>query len=235
MRSFAWNTGLTALVGLLALFLSPDLTAQQRLDLGVHVTPQALSMHSEERDGFREGNFVYTEGGSGVDVGISAGAYLEYEVVPGLSLRAGVDMVRKRYRYDVRQTRLDSVAGNSGLNRIVYMAMEIPVSVIYRFDYFRNNDRFLVGAGGVIGRFVGDPQAETAFYRGNSGGDNFEYRNYSLHVLAGYERYLSDRFVLGFEPYISYAPTPDRFHLETRTDAVSGLEAGLSVRLRFDN
>lgn len=235
MRSNLLQVCRLAGASLLFTFLLTPLTAQQRLDLGVHLTPQLLSIQAEARDVEPEGNFSYTEGGNGLDVGWAAGGYLEYEVSPGLYLRGGVDVVRKRYRYPVTAYREDATLNASGTNRVVYMALEVPVSVIYRFNYHRNNDRFLLGVGGVANRWVGDPQLETAFYRGSSNRPPFRYNRHAITVFGGFERFIGSRFVIGLEPSISYVPQPSSFRLETRTTAVAGLEAGLSLRLRFDN
>ena len=228
--------GLIACLGLLFVVSFHPLRAQQRLDLGVHIAPQMQFVHSELRPGFGDDAVVYTEGGKGVAAGYGVGAYLEYELVGGLSLRAGVDLARKRYTYDVRISRPDTLTQNvGGTNRIVFMAMEVPVSLIYRFGFLPNDDQLLVGAGGVIARWIGDPQLETDFYRGSATHPPFTYSPYSLKVFAGYERYVSSRFVLGVEPFLSYSPQPNEFRLESRTTAVADLEAGLSVTLRFDN
>ena len=236
MLFFARYTGLLASVGLLLLTIHPPLSAQQRLDVGIHFTPQTTFVRSDARREFREGTLVYTEGGSGVDLGYGFGGYLEYEVLPGLSLRAGIDVSRKRYRYEVREVRIDGTPSTAtGTNRVVFMAIEVPVAVIYRFDYLPNNDRFLVGAGGVAGRWVGDPLLETDFYEGSSNHPPLAYSPYSLKVFTGYEHYIGSRFLVGIEPYVSYAPRATEFRLESRTTALTDTEAGVTLTLRFDN
>ncbi len=236
MRICVRSVGVFFFLSLLTLFSSVPLCAQQRLDLGVHLTPQLLFVRSERRSGFTRDALDYTEGGGGVAVGFGVGAYLEYEVLPGLSLRAGVDMARKRYAYDVWRHRTDSTSlSGQGVNRIVFMAMEVPVSVIYRFGYLPGAGQFLVGAGGVIARHIGDPQLETEFFGGSSNHPPFTYSSYSLKIFAGYERYLGSRFVAGLEPYLSYAPQATEFLLESRTTAVADLEIGVAMTLRFDN
>ncbi|NJB86367.1 hypothetical protein GGR26_002135 [Lewinella marina] len=226
---------LAAVLFFFAVFPS-SLAAQQRLDVGVHLTPQLLPIQALNRGEVeREGDLMYTSGEDGIDLGVSAGGYLEYEVASGLFLRGGLDVVRKRYRYTVHAKRADASLDQSGVNRVAYTAMEIPLAILYRFDYLPNNDRFLIGVGAVAGRWVGDPQLKSAFYRGSSNHPPFRYNPYTLNLFAGFDRYLDSRFVLGFEPYVSYSPTPTEFRLETRTKAVAQLEAGLSLRLRFDN
>ncbi|THH40588.1 hypothetical protein [Neolewinella litorea] len=235
MRTNLLRSSCLMVVSLASTFLCSALWAQQRLDVGVHLSPHVLTIHSETKTPVREGGLSYTEGENGVELGWAAGGYLEYEVVSGLFLRAGVDVSRKRYRYAVNARREDPSLDESGTNRVVYMAIELPVSVIYRFDYLPNNDRFLVGVGGVANRWVGDPQLETAFYRGSSNRPPLDYNRHSFTVFGGFERFLSSRFVMGIEPFVSYSPWPTEFRLETRTDAVAGLEAGVALRLRFDN
>ncbi len=221
---------------LLALLSFSPLRAQQRLDLGVHFTPQTLLVHSEPRQGVGDDALVYSEGGGGVAVGFGAGAYLEYEVCSGLSVRAGADLARKRYAYDVRRSQPNTGEGDErGVNRVIFVAMEVPVSVVYRFGSLRNGNGLLIGFGGVVTRFIGDPQLETAFFGGSSNDPPISYSPHALRVLAGYERYVSSRFLFGIEPYVSYSPRPTEFRLESRTTAVANLEAGISLTLRFDN
>ncbi|WP_157974480.1 hypothetical protein [Lewinella sp. IMCC34183] len=193
-------------------------------------------MESRARKDFSEGVLAYTAGGSGVAIGYTVGGYLEYAITSRLSVRVGIDVSRRRYRYDVSESRQDTAFSTlTGENRIVYMAIEAPAAVLYHFDYGPDNDRFLVGVGGTLARWVGDPLMETTFYFGSSNRPPFTYSPYSLRLFGGYEHYIADRFVVGIEPFVSYAPTPTEFHLEHSTVAYAAWEAGISLRLRFDN
>lgn len=235
MRSIARFFFTAILLGLLCGLPVSAVTAQQRLDLGIHFSPQLMPLRAEVRPDFQEGTVGYTEGGDGLDLGFTTGAYLEYALGSRLSLRGGLNLSRRRYRYPVSEYRTDGSLVRSGTNRVVYTAMELPFAVIYHFDYLRNNGRFLLGAGGVPLRFVGGPQLKTIDYLGSSSNAPIEYRTYSLHVFAGYDHYLSDRFVLGIEPFVSYSPSGDVLMLESRTVGVADLEAGVALRIRFDN
>lgn len=228
-ESIHWSIIFSALY----IFLSPfnSLSGQQRLDLGVVFSPEFNRVQSTARVSEIEQGRTY--GGDGLSVGFVAGAYLEYELLSGLYLRGGLNYARQRYSYDVRRDPVAETEPTTALNRIVYTAMEIPVAILYRFRYAPNNDRFLIGFGGVVDRWLGDPQVETDFVAGSSDRSFIQEAYRSVNAFIGYDRYLSDRFVLGIEPYISYSPT--QFHFETQSVAKNTLQGGIALRLRFDN
>ena len=174
-----------------------------------------------------------TTGHEGVSVGFVVGAYLEYEVFGGLSLRGGANYTRKRFNYAVTQEVSETDEVFHGHNRVVYTAIELPVALVYRFPYLSNNDRFLVGLGAIVDRWVGDPQVETPFVAGSSRRDYIQESYSSINVFAGYDHYVSDLFVLGIEPYLSYSPTEFGFDTETRSS--NQFQFGIALRLRFDN
>ncbi|WP_116109153.1 outer membrane beta-barrel protein [Lewinella sp. IMCC34191] len=214
------------------LIIPSSSTAQQRLDLGVMVGPEVNWITSEPWESELPG--LQTTGGTGVSLGYTAGAYLEYEIFSGLFLRGGLNYTRKRYNYDVSQRQPengDEIANSS--NRIVYTAIEIPVAILYRFLYLRNNDRFAVGVGGVVDRWLGDPQVETDFVAGSADRSYIDEAYRGVNFFVGYDHYISDRFVLGIEPYIAYSPT--RFRFETASISKNDIQAGIAARLRFDN
>ena len=174
-----------------------------------------------------------TTGHEGVSVGFVLGAYLEYEVFGGLSLRGGLNYTRKRFNYAVSELTPESGEVREGNNRVVYTAIELPFALLYRFRYFGNNDRFLVGVGAVVDRWLGDPQIETPFVAGSAYRDYIQESYQAVNFFVGYDHYISDRFVLGIEPYISYSPNELRFDSETLSS--NQLQAGVALRLRFDN
>lgn len=208
-----------------------SLSAQQRLDLGVVLGPELNHITSEARES--QANGVRTTGESGSSVGFVAGAYLEYEVFGGLSLRGGLNYTRKRFNYAVSEQRSENEAINYGNNRVVYTAIELPFALLYRFRYLPNNDRFIVGVGAVVDRWLGDPQVETPFVAGGADRDYIQESTRSVNFFVGYDHYISDRFIVGVEPYISYSPT--EFEFDTETLSSNQLQAGISLRLRFDN
>ncbi|MGB3798916.1 MAG: outer membrane beta-barrel protein [Lewinella sp.] len=205
--------------------------AQQRLDLGVTFGPEVNWISSEPRESVLPGD--RTTGTNGAAVGFMAGAYLEYEVLNGLFVRGGLNYARKRFNYGVSQGMSGEGEVNYSNNRIVYTAIEIPVAILYRFPYLPNNDRLYTGVGGIVDRWLGDPQIETDFVAGSSDRSFIQEAYRSVNVFVGYDRYISDRFVVGIEPYISYSPT--YFHFETETVSKNNIQAGVAVRLRFDN
>lgn len=205
--------------------------AQSPLDVGVHLTPQVRYINSRPAE-VRQTNLP-TTGGDGLAVGMGGGAYLEYEFAPGWSARAGVDFSYKRNHYTVTRTftELDSTA--TGHNRIAYASIEVPVSVVYHFDYRKHDNRFLVGLGTTVNRWNGAPIFRTKFFGKGSVAEPVATAKHSVTLFAGYEHPVSDLLVMSYEPYIAYVPT--RFNLETASQARVFTEIGLSVRLRLDN
>lgn len=208
-----------------------SLSAQQRLDFGFVLGPELNHITSEARE--TNGDRALTTGHSGVSVGFVTGAYLEYEIFGGLSLRGGLNYTRKRFNYAVTELRPESGEVREGNNRVVYTAIEVPFALLYRFHYLPNNDRFIVGVGAVVDRWLGDPQIETPFVAGSADRDYIQESYRSVNFFVGYDHYISDRFVVGIEPYVSYSPTEFRFDTETLSS--NQLQAGISLRLRFDN
>ena len=228
-QSIHWSIIISALY----IFLCPfnRVSGQQRLDLGVVLAPEFNRVQSiAQPSGLERGR---TYGGQGLSLGFVAGAYLEYEVLSGLYLRGGLNYARQRYSYDVRRDPGQVGEPNEGKNRVVYTAIELPVAVLYRFHYSANNDRFLFGVGGVLDRWLGDPQVDAVFVPGSLDRSYIQEAYRSVQAFVGYDHYVSDRFVLGIEPYVSYSPT--RFQFETESTGKNTLQGGIALRIRFDN
>lgn len=213
------------------------LVGQSPLDVGIHLTPQMryiASTPSEQRP-----SVAPTVGHDGLALGMGGGAYLEYEFAPGWSARGGVDFSYKRNHYLVTRTvqpaegSEDPVQILEGHNRIAYASIEVPVSVVYHFDYRRHDNRFLIGAGTTLNRWNGTPTLRTRFYRKGSVDEPVSVAKHSLTVFGGYEHPLSYSLVMSLEPYLTYVPS--EFLLESASRSRIIAEAGLSVRLRLDN
>ena len=218
------------------LFVLP-LAAQSPLDVGVHLTPQMRYIASTPAE--VRPSVAPTVGQDGLALGMGGGAYLEYEFAPGWSARGGVDFSYKRNHYRVTRTvppaegSMDPVQYLEGHNRIAYASIEVPVSVVYHFDYRRHDNRFLIGAGTTLNRWNGTPTLRTRFYRKGSADEPVSVAKHSLTVFGGYEHPLSYSLVMSFEPYVTYVPS--KFLLESASQSRIIAEAGLSVRLRLDN
>ncbi len=208
-----------------------SLTAQSPLDVGIHLTPQVRYITSSATE-IRQTN-IPTVGQDGLSVGMGGGGYLEYEFAPGWSARGGIDFSYKRNHYTVMRTFTETGETLEGHNRIAYASIEVPVSVVYHFDYLRHDNRYLVGVGTTLNRWNGSPTFRTSFFRKGSVDEPVSVAKHSLTVFGGYEHPLSDTFVLSFEPYVAYVPS--EFLLETSSRSKIFLESGLSVRLRLDN
>ena len=220
----------------LTLFISAllpgTLRAQSPLDVGVHFSPQ-LRYISSSTQGEEPTSGTFTRGLNGVSMGAGGGVYLEYEITPNWFIRGGVDLSYKRNHYGVEKVLLEFDSIATGSNQVVYTSIEVPVAVLYRFDYLSNGNSFLLGAATTLNRLTGAPRAWTTFASRSNLKDKITYPDHTFTVFGGYEHYLSSSLVLGFEPYLAYVPT--RFNLETSTTAKVQIEAGLSVRLRLDN
>lgn len=217
------------LVGLLT--APTAIGAQSPLDVGIHLSPQVRYVTSSPQE--VRPAAIPTVGGNGLAASIGGGGYLEYEFAPGWSARAGIDFSYKRNHYTVKRTFPETGEVAEGHNRISYASIEVPVSLIYHFDYLRHDRRFLIGAGSTLNRWNGGPIYRTRFYRKGSVAEPLSVAKHTFTVFGGYERPLSSNFILSYEPYLTYVPS--KFQLETSSQARILFEAGLSVRLLLDN
>ncbi len=213
-------------------FLSGSLRAQSPLDIGIHFSPQLRYINSSPK-GEEPTRGTFTRGKDGLSMGAGAGVYLEYEITPHWFIRGGVDVSYKRNHYGVEKVLLEADSIARGSNQVVYTSIEVPVAILYRFDYLANGNSFLLGAATTLNRLPGAPRAWTSFGSRANLKDKIDYPAHTVTVFGGYEHYLSDQLVVGLEPYLAYVPT--RFSLESATTAKVQVEAGLSVRLRLDN
>ncbi|MCP9234979.1 outer membrane beta-barrel protein [Lewinella sp. JB7] len=213
--------------------LSVPVSAQSPLDVGGHISPQLRYISSADRGVEVPTTGSFTSGKDGLSLGIGAGVYLEYAITPNWFVRGGVDLSYKRNQYGVRKTFVESDSTISGTNQIVYSSIELPLSVLYRFDFLPNGDSFLLGIGTTVNRWGGNPRAFASFFHRRGVKEFVDYPRHTVTVFGGYERYLSNVIVVGLEPYLSYVPT--RFNLETTTSAKVQVEAGLSLRFHLDN
>jgi len=214
------------------LLLPPDVSAQSPIDLSVHFSPQLRYVNSEDNTAALAPGA--TVGNSGLAVGYSFGAAIEYPLLGELYLRAGVDYSHKRHHYRVDRLGNDVRPASSGENTVTYQALEVPVQLLYRFGFKNDTDNFLVGAGVVAASFVGDPRVESSFSgKDLTGFESLVTTGTSWSVFAGYDRYISDRFLLSLEPYLSFSP--DRIYLESNSFARVVGEGGVRLRLTLDN
>ena len=219
-------------LGLVMLGCSLMLTAQDRINVGVHFTPQLRFITSTLNE--NPVGEPPTWGGSGEELGYGAGAYLEYELLPSVLLRAGVDYSRRRHRYAVETGLPESATRITGTNRIVYTCLELPVSVAYQFASPRDDRRgFLLGVGAVANRWLGDEQLDLDLNLHSGGSDDLHISPYSLLLFAGYEHPIDDVFLVGWAPYVAYPPTSST--LESHPTARVAFEAGLAIRFVLDN
>ncbi|WP_116126569.1 hypothetical protein [Lewinella sp. IMCC34183] len=222
---------LPLLLLLLTLF-SLGVRGQSPLDVGIHFSPQLRYLSSSDRyDPPASGS--YTRGLDGLSMAAGGGVYLEYEVTPHWFVRSGIDLSYKRNRYAVERVFIESDSVVRGSNQIVFTSIEVPLAIIYRFDYLNNGDSYLLGVATTLTRNTGMPRAFTSFADRGSAKDKISYPAHSLTVFGGYEHNLSPSVIVGVEPYLSYVPT--RFDLERTTTTTVRVEAGLSLRLRLDN
>ncbi|MGB3798919.1 MAG: hypothetical protein WA952_03840 [Lewinella sp.] len=204
---------------------------QSPLDIGGHLSPQMRYITSSPAE-LRQTN-IPTEGGNGLAVSMGGGGYLEYEFAPGWSARGGIDLSYKRNHYTVKRTFTETGEVVEGHNRVSYASIEVPVSLIYHFDYMRRDTRYLVGVGTTLNRWNGAPVYRTSFFRKGSVSEPVSVAKHSLTIFGGYEKPLSDAFVISYEPYVSYVPSEFQFETSSRSRIL--FETGISVRVRLDN
>lgn len=216
---------------LLPLLFTASLSGQSRLDVGMHFSPQLRYIGSSAKE--PAPGAPLTRGKNGLSVGAGVGGYLEYEITPNWYVRGGVDFSYKRNTYATERNYREIDTVRTGSNLIVFSSIELPVAVLYRFDYLRNGNSLLLGVGTTLNRWNGSPRLWSTFSRDASVSNAVKFPGRSFTVFGGYEHYLSNTLVLGLEPYLAYVPT--RFELEATTTSKVLVEAGLSVRLRLDN
>ena len=207
-----------------------SLSAQTRLSYGFHFSPEMNYIASTPKSGSDK---KLTTGKTGSAVSASLGGYLEYELIPNVYVRGGMNIAVRRHYYQVerRFEEVDEVA--IGENRVTYYAIEMPGAIVARTNYMKKNDRFLIGIGGVLNRWIGDPWIENDFINGSA---NPEYRNFAKQTVTGfigYEFELSRHSSMSIEPYLSYTPTRFYFENYSYSDVVG--EGGVSFRFRFDS
>ena len=216
----------------LACFFALQLTvgAQERLSYGFHFSPEMNYITSTPKS---SGDKKLTTGKTGSALSASLGGYLEYELIPNLYLRGGMNIATRRHYYEVERRFEETDEVVMGENRVTYYAIEMPGAIVVRTNYMKKNDRFLIGVGGVLNRWIGDPWIENDFVNGS-----FEpkYRNLakqSVSVFIGYEFELSRHSSMSIEPYVSR--TPSRFYFENYSYSDVVGEGGISFRVRFDS
>ncbi|THH40591.1 hypothetical protein [Neolewinella litorea] len=208
------------------------LHAQSPLDIGFHVSPQLRYVSSSEIEPVPTTG-TYTRGKDGLSVGAGVGLYLEYAITPYWFVRSGVDFSYKRNYYQVEKVVIESDTILKGRNAIIFSSIEIPLSVVYRFDYLKNGDNFLIGVGTTLNRRLSNPRAWSTFNGNGRVKNKVDFAPQTVTVFAGYERELFPYVYTSIEPYLTYAPT--KFNLERVTSAKVQIEAGLSLRFRLDN
>lgn len=221
------------LLACLLTLISGGLFAQSPLDIGFHISPQLRYISSSITEPVPTTG-TYTRGKNGLSLGAGAGLYLEYNLSPYWSVRGGVDFAYKRNYYRVEKVAIEADTILKGRNQIIFSSIEVPLAVVYRFDYLPNGDNFLLGVSTTLNRKLSSPRAWSTF-NGNGRGvkDKVDFAPRTVTVFAGYERELFPYVYTSLEPYLTYAPT--KFNLETVTTTKVQIEAGLSLRVRLDN
>ena len=213
------------------LFLSQNaLTAQSRLSYGFHFSPEINYIQSTPKSG---SHHVLTTGRSGMAVSANLGGYLEYELIPNVSIRGGMNIAVKRHYYTVERRYEEHEDIAIGENQVTYYAIEMPGAIVARTNYMKHNDRFLIGVSGVLNRWIGDPWIENTFVNGSADPKYRTFAKQSVGGFVGYEFELSRHSFMSIEPYIMF--TPSRFYFENYSYADVKGEGGVSIRVRFES
>ena len=217
---------------ILSLLCSVQAHAQHRLDFGLHFTPNLRYVASQAIEA--QPTSRQTVGGNGWAVGYGIGGNLEYRIIGELYGRVGVDYFRHRHRYAVDYLPGGEQQAIASESRVVYNAIEVPVQLLYRFDFPSSVSSWSVGVGAVVGRWTGDPRVLSPYSDADlTGFSSVRPANYSLSATVGYDRYLGRKLLVGLEPYVSYTPT--RIELESDTQARVSVELGVRMRVTVDN
>ena len=222
------STSLFLLVCFFALQFT--LAAQTRLSYGFHFSPEMNYITSTAQSSSHK---KLTTGKTGSALSASMGGYLEYEIIPNLYARGGMNIVARRHHYEVERRFEETDEVMIGENNVTYYAIEMPGAIVARTNYMKKNNRFLIGIGGVLNRWIGDPWIENDFVNG-SHDPNYRYlAKQSVSVFIGYEFELSRHSSMSIEPYVSR--TPSRFYFENYSYSDVVGEGGISFRVRFDS
>ena len=213
------------------LFLPTDsLTAQSRLSYGFHLSPEVNYIQSTAKSGSHP---ALTTGRSGMALSANLGGYLEYELIPNVSVRGGMNIAVKRHHYTVERRYEEHESIAIGENNVTYYAIEMPGAIVARTNYMKHNDRFLIGITGVLNRWIGDPWIENSFMNGSADPKYRSFSKQSVGGFVGYEFELSRHSFMSIEPYIAFTPT--RFYFENYSHSDVKGEGGISIRVRFES
>lgn len=222
----------TVFVFLITCSFFPAVRAQSPIDLSVHVSPHLRYVDSRDFDNLPEPGS--TSGNNGIALGYNIGAAVEYRFFDEFYVRAGIDYAHKRHRYSVDRLGNDIRPASSGQNTVTYRALEVPVQLIYRFGFRDYKNNFMVGAGVVAAKFVGDPKVSSSFSNGDlTGFESLVTEGTNWSVFAGYDHYLNRSLMVSFEPYLAFSP--DRIYLESNTYTRVVAEGGIRLRITRDN
>ncbi len=211
------------------LLSSEDLAAQTRLSYGFHFSPEVNRMSSTARSSDKD---LITIGKWGSAFSATLGGYLEYEIVSNVYVRGGMNLTHRRHQYSVERRFKETDEVVNGYTKLSYYGIEMPGALVVRTNYMKNNSRFLLGVGGVINRWIGDPEIESTFRKASDERDWRNLAKQSVTGFIGYEFDLSRHSTMSIEPYLSYTPTRFYFENYTVTDLIG--EGGISFRVRFD-
>ena len=229
MRHALRNLSAPALLVLLCLTYFNSLGAQSRLSYGFQFSPEINYITSTAKSG---SHTKLTTGKSGMAVSANLGGYLEYELIPNVSVRGGMNVAVKRHHYEVERRFVEVDEVQIGENQVTYYAIEMPGAIIARTNYLKRNDRFMIGIGGVLNRWIGDPWIENSFVNGSADPKYRTFSKQSVTAFVGYEFEMSRHSWMSIEPYFSHTPT--RFYFENYSYSDVKGEAGVSIRVRFD-
>ena len=218
-----------AFIAPLLQFTTESLGAQTRLSYGFHLSPEVNRMSSTARPSDSK---LLTTGKWGSAISASLGGYLEYELSPNIFVRGGMNLTHRRHKYSTERRYEESDVVSHGYTKVSYYGIEMPGAIVARTNYLRNNGRFLIGFGGVLNRWIGDPKIESTFRKASDERNWRSLAHQSVTGFIGYEFELSSHSSMSIEPYISYTPTRFYFENYTITDLIG--EGGISFRVRFD-
>ena len=227
-----WKKVLRLSIFSLLCMLALGSEAQSRIDIGVQVSPQLRYVTSTPSDEPSTADDI-TYGGSGLALGYGFGGYLEYELLSDVFVRAGVDVVRRRYDYSVERRTPEGSVTTVSSRRVTINALEIPLALVYHLRGETEERGLVIGVGGVLNRWIGGTDVQSDLSRQRSAGGGLRIASQSINAFIGYEHHLNELFLLSWEPYAAYTPTT--FSYESHTTSQAPLEVGITVRLLFDN
>lgn len=183
------------------------------------------------------------EESGGIGFGYSLGFQVQYKLNQKLFLRSGLNYQNLNHRHNISglkfETDLINGTESSLKNVITISSIGIPLDLGLKVGSNSEELSFLIGIRALININLKNKSKVKALHRQLENEDLSMIENqvdaslFSLGLFAGVELEISDKLILGIEPYLRYTPNKFIFYVNIFDSKVdTALETGLTIRLR---